>query len=119
MADVKYDEAVLQKSVNRLYSQANSLVASVVVLAALIGGIAGYLAALFASTQGVDVSAGAWAVFGALLTGAFGYPVGESRAFAIRVQAQTMLVQMQIERNTRPKPDEGHDQESDPVSTST
>lgn len=103
MADVKYDESILQKSVNRLYSQANSIVASMVLLGILLGGTAGFFAALFAATQGFPGSLGAWITGGCLVGGLVGYPLGESRAFAIRVQAQTMLVSMQIERNTRPR----------------
>jgi len=38
----------------------------------------------------------------ALVGGALGAVVGNNRAFALRLMAQTALCQMQIERNTRP-----------------
>lgn len=91
MADVKYDESVLQTSVNRLYAQADALVEGMAFMGLLVGGIAGYV--LSRRLEGAAV--------GCLLGLILGYGLGKSRAFHLRVQAQTLLVSMQIERNTR------------------
>jgi hypothetical protein len=95
MGNIKYDQAVLQRVVNDLYGQAARIVAVSVVLGLLIGAGGGYFSML-KERELVNVGAGIGAVLGILL----GYAVGQSRAFALKVQAQGFLLQMQIERNT-------------------
>ena len=95
MPSVRYDEAILQKVVDGLYRQAGTVVALATLLGAAIGASAGSFALVkerdLASTGG-----GVGLVLGLVL----GYAVGQSRAFSLRAQAQTLLLQMQVERNT-------------------
>jgi len=57
----------------------------------------------YATRSGHPLHPGTAAVIIVALVGAvLGYLVGNDRAFALRLMAQTALCQMQIERNTRP-----------------
>lgn len=86
----RYDENIIQEFAAKLYDQAQLIVFMYTVGAALIGGLGGYF-----------VADGGGAVVGALVLGAIGYGVGSSRAFVLKLTAQTALCQVQIERNTR------------------
>ncbi|MCK6458155.1 MAG: hypothetical protein L6Q92_16700, partial [Phycisphaerae bacterium] len=95
MANVTYDEGILQKVVNDLYRQASAIVALAMLLGAFVGTGIGQFS--FPKDLGdSSVRSGIGLLLG-LLIGYFG---GQSRAFSLRAQAQTLLLQMQIERNT-------------------
>lgn len=87
----KYDHEVIQVFANKLYAQANSIIASSTLAGTLLGGIAGYL--LLQS----PVSA----IIGAAFIGLFGFSIGKTRAFNLKLQAQTSLCLVQTEKNTR------------------
>jgi outer membrane lipoprotein SlyB len=91
---VTYDAAIIEKFAQKLYSQANSIVAVATLLAMVMGGIAG------ASVGSRDQSS-AYPIVGAVCLGALGYAIGQARAFSLRLQAQVALCQVTIERNTR------------------
>jgi outer membrane lipoprotein SlyB len=97
MADVAYDPKVLQQVVNGLYAQARS----VLLVGALIGLVLGALggSTLARLYGGLAQGTGAGAILGVL----FGYAAAQSRAFSLRAQAQTLLLQLEIEKNTRPR----------------
>jgi hypothetical protein len=118
---VAYDPTVVERYSRRLYRRA----AVLVVLATMLGAAAGIAIAL----KGVKLMAPAtdefdltgitdpellppprseWRMLGVaegiviVAAGALaGYVLGSSRAFALRLQAQTALCQVEIERNTR------------------
>ena len=92
----KYEAQVIVQFADDLYRQAGSLPATYTVLGALVGLVIG--GGLFAAYEGgALIGAG----LGALLLGAVGLKVGQQRAFALKLQAQVALCQVQIEENTR------------------
>lgn len=102
MSSPLFDPTVMERYAEQLYRRADSVrIGSIVVGAAL--GIAFGAAPLspvgeflpVPSTFGV-----ATILLGAVLGGFIGFAVGEGRSFRIRLQAQLVLFQLQLERNT-------------------
>jgi uncharacterized integral membrane protein len=100
-----YDEKIIQQFADDLYKQAEAIIAGTAVRYAAAALIAGYAVSMvithvfeqqFPSFPGEVVTLGI-AVVGLLL----GILKGRARAFSLRLQAQQVLLQMQIERNTR------------------
>ena len=89
-----YDPAIIQKFADKMYVQARTIVVIYTALLAIIGFGAGSYAAGYGNKM-------TWALLGTVLLGAIGYYLGELRAFAMRLLAQTALCQMKIEQNTR------------------
>lgn len=90
---VTYDPSIIQQAAEGLYAQARRILA----LGAVVGFIGGVVVAVsmgFKLGMGEVIVAGA---IGALI----GYSLAQSRAFALRLQAQVALCQAQIEVNTR------------------
>ena len=92
-ASVEYNPGVLQKFAQRLYARANSIVAlyalAGAILGAGLGGVGG--SSLDIAQLGI--------ILGAVFFGLVGFSIGSERALALRVQAQTMLCQMSIEKH--------------------
>jgi hypothetical protein len=94
---VPYDPRVIQKFADRLYRQANSIIAVSTLIGAIVGGVGGYLAG-----QGSRNSSGpTFAGVGAILIGLIGLYIGVQMAFFLKLRAQMALCQMAIEANTR------------------
>lgn len=85
-----YDPKIIQEFAEGLYSRATTIVVVSVLFFALVGGIAGYFLIRGSGTV-VLLAIGA----------AVGYYLGSQRAFLLKLQAQTALCQVEIERNTR------------------
>lgn len=87
----QYDEKVLEAFADTMYRKARYITAIYTV-----GGlfVVGFAAAAVAREP---VAIAVLAVSGAL----FGFVFGNSRALSLRMQAQTALCQVSIERNTR------------------
>jgi len=97
MAKTTYDPAVIEQFADSLYSQAKTVVTTYSALGALFGFIVGFGLASAQNTGGSGVMVGGVvALFGLLL----GLALGRSKAFALKLQAQAALCQVQIERNT-------------------
>jgi hypothetical protein len=96
---VEYDEKILVTMANKLYSEARWLVLRYAfigaILAALVVGIAATFQGLEPTNAGCILTAAAG--MGALA----GAVYANERAFMLRLEAQRILVQVQIERNTR------------------
>ena len=89
-----YDPTVIEKFAADLYSRASSIVFMYTMIGVVIG---------LASAAAPSVRASIWQL--AILVsifGALGYYIGSTRAFRLRLEAQTALCQVAIERNTRP-----------------
>lgn len=97
MADVRvvYDPSIIQAFAEGLYARARSIAWTAALAGAALGLGAG--AVVGSVTNLGVVVAGVACVSG----GVFGYYIGRDRAFALRLQAQTALCQLQIEANTR------------------
>lgn len=95
-AMVKYDSGVLQEYVDQLYSKARWIALKCALGGAVIGGIAAIpLLRFMGNAAELD-----WVIFagvGALI----GFSIGRAKGFKYRLEAQTLLCQMQIECNTR------------------
>jgi uncharacterized integral membrane protein len=110
----QYDSGILQNYADALYRKAAwvtlkcAAIGGVVV--AVLTGVACY--AVSSSVQSRGVPAGAdnsstaavLVVLGGVLGALIGVAVGQRRAFEYRLQAQTVLCQLNIEYNTRQKP---------------
>jgi hypothetical protein len=80
---VKYDSSLIYQFAASLYKQ----------VGVVIGLVGGYLV--------TDGRGGTVTVVGGLLLGAIGWWIGTQKAFALKLQAQIALCQVQIEENTR------------------
>ncbi|MCC4118110.1 hypothetical protein LLG90_22400 [Aromatoleum toluclasticum] len=88
----QYDESVIQVYADALYERA-----AVIVFQYSAGvGVLGALGAHFSVGDQTAITAG----FG--IGALFGFILGRGKSFRLRLEAQTALCQMQIERNTRP-----------------
>ena len=94
---VKYDESLIQGFVDKLYKQAASIIRTHCLLGALVGVGAGLMGGA-AVDVGPLIVAGGGAFLGVLA----GYTIAAPKAFALRFQAQQLLLLMKIEENTRP-----------------
>ncbi|MCB9763600.1 MAG: hypothetical protein H6739_27780 [Alphaproteobacteria bacterium] len=94
---LQYDPATLTRTVEQLNAEARVLERTY----ALMGVFFGCLGAAVTARLVAPELLLAAALIGALMGGPLAYSMARSRAFTMRVQAQTLLVQMQIERNTR------------------
>ena len=94
---ISYDPNVIQKCVSQLYARA----AISTVTSAVLGGLIGLVAApyLKQALPAAFPTAPDW-VF-ALILGILGLGQGLEKACQLKLQAQTALCQLQIERNTR------------------
>jgi sulfite exporter TauE/SafE len=98
---ISYDENIIHTFAGRLYSRAASVMVSYAILGAILGAIGGtFLTAVsrdLAQLVGLPPVLAAGSVLGLLV----GLAVGAEKAFALKLQAQILLCQAQIERNTR------------------
>lgn len=85
-----YDPDVIEKFARVLYNRANGMIFSYAAVGLIVGGAGGF------STGIMPIM-----VCAAALGLVVGYWMGSARAFALKLQAQTALCQLQIEKNTR------------------
>jgi hypothetical protein len=97
-----YDPTIIELFAERLYAKAASFVLGSVVAGAALGAAFGSVPLTsLGSSWPVPSSFGfATLLVGGVAGAVIGYLVGETRGFAYRLQAQTALCQLQIERNT-------------------
>jgi hypothetical protein len=91
-----YDENIIQTAADALYRHAASIVLTSTILGVILGLILGAFVANATSLGGFAF------LGGAVLGGYIGWSRAQSAAFLLRLQAQTALCQVQIEKNTRP-----------------
>ena len=92
----KFDPKVIEEFAEALYRRAGTIVFFYALVFGLVGGGGGLFVGQVASV-GPGVGGLALLVLGSLLGAAF----GREKAFALKLQAQTALCQVAIERNTR------------------
>ena len=100
----KYDSGILQDYADSLYRKA----AWITFKCSTLGAITGVVIALILVYGVRAPNAESWGtpalvIFG-IIGALIGFAIGQRRAFQYRLQAQTVLCQMQIEYNTRQKP---------------
>ena len=92
----EYDPALIEQHVARLYQQAKSVVTSYTVTGAVLGGLPSVAGFVVPNDAGFLF----YGILGAPIFGWIGYLLGTEKAFQLRLQAQTTLCQLQIEKNT-------------------
>lgn len=92
---VAYDASIIVTFAEKLYEQADRVVLTYTIGGALIGASLGLAIGIRLQNAGLIASVGA------VFVGAMAFIVGQQKAFALRLQAQTALCQVQIESNTR------------------
>lgn len=99
---VQYDPNIIGQAAARLYARAAGIVVSWALLVGLCGfALGGFLGGALASPsdRSVGIFGGGLAV--GLIGAVVGIVAGRERAFFLRLEAQRMLVLVQIETNTR------------------
>jgi hypothetical protein len=97
----EFDPTVIESHAAYLYRRAAALTRGTMGIGALLGAAAGGYPLTRYSHWPIPHSYGiATLLFGMLAGGLIGYVVGDSRANGVRVQAQLVLQQLQLERNT-------------------
>jgi hypothetical protein len=88
-----YDPEVVEEFAQRLYARAHRLA----VISTVLGLVSGAVL-LGAMARGVGTGE---LLIGGAIGAILGHAIGRERGFSLRLQAQTALCQLQIERNTR------------------
>ena len=98
----EYDPSIIELSAARLYSKADAVVMGSIATGMVVGAAFGAvpLTSLGATWPIPSIFGVATLIVGALLGAIIGYTIGDARAFGYRIQAQSALCQLQIERNT-------------------
>lgn len=91
---VEYEAEIIQQFAADLYKRARSLTATYAVGFGIIGLVVAFM---FSSGEAAAMTAIVLTAIGALA----GYSIGQNKAFQLKLEAQTALAQVQIERNTR------------------
>jgi hypothetical protein len=97
-----FDPRIIEAFAERLYSKASSFLVGSVVVGVVLGMAFGAvpLTSLGESWPIPSMFGFATMLVGAILGGIVGYAVGDTRAFGYKLQAQTALCQLEIERNS-------------------
>jgi hypothetical protein len=96
-----YDPRVIEQFADNLYRKASAFVAGSVVVGAALGAAFGAvpLTSLGDSWPVPSVFGFATLLVGGIFGGVIGYVIGDTRSFGYRLQAQSALCQLQMERN--------------------
>lgn len=93
-----YDPKIIEEFAGRLYQQADAMLYKYTLWGIALGIVPGILPYL---TRGM--ASNSLLIFGAIIGGFLGWQVGRAKSLELRVRAQSILVQKQIEENTRPR----------------
>jgi hypothetical protein len=93
---MRYDPRIIVEMADRLYDAADTVEWSYALAFGVLGAAAGFALGFVLPNHWIPTIAGV------LVVGGIGYWIGQQRAFSLRLHAQLMLVNVQIEANTRP-----------------
>jgi hypothetical protein len=99
---IDYDSRVIEQFAHQLYRRAAAASKVSLVVGAFLGGVFGGIPLTSLSAHWpVPHALGYFTLIGASVSGGYlGHLVGEARAFGYKLQAQSALCQVEIERNT-------------------
>jgi hypothetical protein len=102
VSGLNYEPRVILEHANRLNRRADSMGLTSAIIGAVIGGFFGAVPLTsLGDSWPIPHSMGFGTLLGGLLVGALtGYVIGDARAFGYRLQAQSSLCQLHLERNT-------------------
>ncbi len=102
MARIDYDSQVIDAFAHSLYRRAAAASKVSLVVGAILGGAFGGIPLTGASAHWpVPHALGYFTLLGAAVAGGYlGHVIGEARAFGYKLQAQSALCQVEIQRNT-------------------
>ena len=102
MSGLNYEPRVILEHANRLNRRADSMGLTSAIIGAVIGGFFGAVPLTsLGDSWPIPHSMGFGTLLAGLLIGALtGYVIGDARAFGYRLQAQSSLCQLHLERNT-------------------
>jgi len=95
-----FDPSIIHNVAKNLYKQASSVTRAYSLFGALLGGAIAF-AGLSGVPQPVQPSAYILPAFIFAMFGIIGFYIGKNRAFALKLKAQKILLDLQIEKNTR------------------
>ncbi len=97
-----YDPTIIERFAEHLYGKARSFVVGSIAVGAALGAAFGAipLTPLGDAWPIPSIFGVATMLAGGICGGLCGYVIGDTRAFGYKLQAQTALLQLQIERNT-------------------
>jgi hypothetical protein len=97
-----YDPKIIERAAEKLYGKAQSVVHGCIAAGIVVGAAFGAvpLTSLGDAWPIPAVFGFATALCGSLVGGVVGFVIGDTRAFGYRLQAQSTLCQVQLERNT-------------------
>lgn len=104
MRETCYDAAILQQQADELYRQARAIVFVTVVKYVASIVVVVLIALTFLSKTYPDLPVGLLSILSALFAAGAGVSAGRDKALHLKLEAQTLLCQMQIELNTRTRP---------------
>lgn len=102
MKQTLYNAEVLQEQADELYSQARDIVVFTVATYVVVTLVVVFVVLVLLSKMNPQFPMGAPLALSALIAAGLGISNGRSRAFHLKLEAQKLLCQMQIELNTRP-----------------
>jgi hypothetical protein len=99
---IDYDSRVIEQFAHSLYRRAAAASKVSLVVGAFLGGVFGGIPLTSLSAHWpVPHALGYFTLIGAAVSGGYlGHLVGEARSFGYKLQAQSALCQVEIERNT-------------------
>lgn len=97
-----YDPKIIERAAEKLYGKAQSVVHGCIAAGGVVGTAFGAvpLTSLGDAWPIPAVFGFATAICGALIGAVVGFVIGDTRAFGYRLQAQSTLCQVRLERNT-------------------
>ncbi len=94
---IDYDPEVIQSFANALYAQASKIIFTYFLIGFIVGGAIGFFLGAAAS-PGSEMMV---ALIGGVIVGLLGTSAARTKAFQLKLQAQQVLCQLSIEKNTR------------------
>jgi hypothetical protein len=104
MKQTLYDADVLQQQADELYDQARRIVLDTVAKYVVVTLVTVFILLAIVSKMNPQFPMTGALIVSALVAAGLGISAGRAKAFHLKLEAQTLLCQRQIELNTRTRP---------------